>query len=69
MTQTDIHFADVFPSATQEGWQKSVEAVLKDKPFQSLISASADNIAIQPLYAAARELCAEKAEIGPYLPG
>lgn len=53
MTQTDIHFADVFPSASQESWQKSVEAVLKDKPFQSLISASADNIAIQPLYAAA----------------
>ena len=53
MTQKHINFADVFPSATEAGWRKSVESVLKDKPFQSLISASADQIAIQPLYSAA----------------
>ncbi len=53
MSETAINFADVFPVATEAGWRKRVEGILKDNSFQSLISSSADGIAIQPLYAAA----------------
>ncbi len=52
LTQSDTDFADVFPATDESTWRKSVDAVLKGKPFQTLISSTADDIAIQPLYAA-----------------
>lgn len=54
MTHKQKNFADIFPAATEAGWKKSVDAVLKGASFQTLVSASADSIAIQPLYAAAQ---------------
>ncbi len=43
--------ADEFPASTREDWLKAVEAVLKGKPFdKTLVSRTADGIAVQPLY-------------------
>jgi methylmalonyl-CoA mutase len=42
----------LFPTATQEDWQKRVEIVLKGADFEKkLVSRTYDQIAIQPLYA------------------
>ena len=49
-TPSDPAFADVFPRADEARWRALAEAALKGKPFESLISRTADGIEIQPLY-------------------
>lgn len=51
MTDQISTFADPFPKATQEGWMKLVDGVLKGKDFaKTLIGKTYDGIAVQPLY-------------------
>jgi len=48
---SDASSADGFPRVTREDWLTRVDAVLKGAPFaESLVSATADGIAIEPLY-------------------
>src|SRR5260221_547174 len=47
--------AGEFPPATREAWLKLVDGVLKGAPFERLVSKTADGLAIEPLYARARD--------------
>ena len=51
----DLALARDFPAATREAWRALVERVLKGAAFDTLVARSADGIAIEPLYAGARE--------------
>jgi len=52
MTDTEtVSFAADFPPAAREEWRKLVDAVLKGAPFERLISATYDGLAIEPLAA------------------
>ena len=45
-----LPLAAEFPAATRDRWLALVEAVLKGRPFEKLISRSYDGLAIAPLY-------------------
>jgi methylmalonyl-CoA mutase len=52
MTDPEISpLAADFPPATREDWRKLVDIVLKGTPFERLVSATYDNIDIEPLAA------------------
>jgi methylmalonyl-CoA mutase len=55
MLDSDMPFANAFPSADETQWRKLVDNVLKGKPFETLISKTYDEIAIAPLYPRLRE--------------
>ena len=55
-----------FPAASREGWLKRVDAVLKGAGFETLVSKTADGIAIEPLYGAASGPRAERALHAPW---
>ncbi|MFV0318021.1 MAG: methylmalonyl-CoA mutase family protein [Microthrixaceae bacterium] len=46
----DVDLAGDFDPATEGEWRELVERVLKGKPFESLVSHTADGIAVGPLY-------------------
>ena len=50
----DMNFADPFPPADEAQWRTLVARVLKDAPFERLVSRTADGIAIEPLYFGAK---------------
>lgn len=51
MTDTaEPHFADLFPRADEAQWRALAARALKGAPFETLVSRTADNIAIEPLY-------------------
>ncbi len=50
MSGPDIGLASGFAAASVEAWKKAVATALKGKPFDVLVSRSADGIAIEPLY-------------------
>jgi methylmalonyl-CoA mutase len=65
-TSGELPLAAEFPPATQADWLKLVQAALKDRPFERLISKTYDGIAVEPLYArraGARPLAARQ---GPW---
>lgn len=45
-----LESADPFPAGTEAQWRLLVERVLKGAPYDSLVSSTADGLAIQPLY-------------------
>jgi methylmalonyl-CoA mutase len=55
-----------FPPASREDWLKRVNAVLKDAGFETLVSKTADGIAIEPLYGEASGPRAERALHAPW---
>src|ERR1700712_923553 len=46
----DLPLAAAFPPAPREAWLKLVQAALKDRPYEKLISKTYDGISIEPLY-------------------
>src|SRR3954463_8204016 len=44
-----------FPPATHDAWRKLVDGVLKGAPFERLVGKTADGLAIEPLYARAKD--------------
>ena len=46
----DPALAGVFPPATEDQWLALVDDVLKGKPFDTLVSTTADGITVAPLY-------------------
>ena len=57
-----------FPKVTREDWLKRVDAVLKGAPFsETLVSATADGIAIEPLYGAIRGPRAWRGRPAPWI--
>jgi methylmalonyl-CoA mutase len=54
MPQSDMPFADAFPSVEEAQWRKLVDGVLKGKSFETLVAKTYDDIAIAPLYSRAR---------------
>jgi len=63
MQQIDL---SEFPAASRDDWMKRVDAVLKGAGFKSLVSKTADGIAIEPLYGEARGPRAERAAHAPW---
>lgn len=55
-----------FPAATREDWLKRVDAVLKGAGFDTLLSETADGIAIAPLYSDCQGPRAERAVHAPW---
>jgi methylmalonyl-CoA mutase len=57
MAQNDepLVLAGEFPPATRDAWLKLVGGVLKGAPFERLVGKTADGLAIQPLYARAKD--------------
>ncbi|MGQ0485659.1 MAG: methylmalonyl-CoA mutase family protein [Hyphomicrobiales bacterium] len=55
-----------FPAARREDWLARVDAVLKGAGFASLVSKTADGIAIEPLYGEAQGPRAERAVHAPW---
>src|SRR5512134_57103 len=55
---TELKLAAEFPAASREDWLKLVDKVLKGAPFETLVSKTHDGIAIEPLYAHARQASA-----------
>ena len=51
----DLRLAADFPAATQDDWRKLVDGVLKGARFEKLVGRTADGLAIQPIYARARD--------------
>ena len=51
----DLPFAAEFPAATREQWVALASRVLKGRPFDTLMARTADGLAIEPLYARARD--------------
>lgn len=51
----DLRLGSEFPPATREQWLKLVRAVLKDRPFESLIARTYDGLPIEPLHARAAD--------------
>ena len=49
----NLPLAAEFPPATREQWHKLIDGVLKGASFETLQSASADGLTIEPLYARA----------------
>jgi methylmalonyl-CoA mutase len=49
------NFADAFAPADEAQWRALVARVLKGAPFETLVSRTADDIAIEPLYARSRQ--------------
>ena len=47
----DLTFAAEFPAATRGQWLALVDRVLKGRPLETLTARTADDIAIEPLYA------------------
>ena len=47
--------AGEFPPATRDAWRKLVDGVLKGAPFERLVGKTADGLAIEPLYARAKD--------------
>ena len=52
-SEADTDLAAGFAAATDEQWRVAVDKVLKGAPFDRLVSRTADDIEIQPLYTAA----------------
>jgi methylmalonyl-CoA mutase len=52
---TELSLARAFPTPKESDWQRLVTEALKGAPLASLRSTSYDGIAIEPLYAPARE--------------
>ena len=48
--RAEANLAGDFPPATEEQWLAAVDSVLKGKPFESLVSTTADGISVPPLY-------------------
>lgn len=63
MQQIDL---SEFPAASRDDWRKRVDAVLKGAGFESLVSKTADGIAIEPLYGEALGPRAERAAHAPW---
>jgi methylmalonyl-CoA mutase len=49
----DLALATEFPATDRADWLRLVQAALKDRPFEKLISRTYDGIAVEPLYARA----------------
>jgi methylmalonyl-CoA mutase len=65
---SDSSLSDGFPKVTHDDWLKRVDAVLKGAPFaESLISATADGIVIEPLYGAMNGPRAWRRETAPWI--
>ena len=63
MQQIDL---SEFPAASRDDWMRRVDAVLKGAGFESLMSKTADGIAIEPLYGEALGPRAERAVHAPW---
>src|SRR4051794_19565938 len=66
MHESDMPFADAFPPADEAQWRKLVDAVLKGKSFETLVSKTYDDIPVAPLYAGADAQRALRAAPGPW---
>ena len=65
MTDDRSSAAD-FPPASREDWLKLVRAALKDRPFERLVSKTADGIPIEPLYGRAADAHPVASRRGPW---
>jgi methylmalonyl-CoA mutase len=55
-----------FPPASREDWLKLVRTVLKDRPYERLISRTYDGLDIEPLYGRAKEAQPVAGRRGPW---
>lgn len=62
----ELPLAAEFPSATREDWLRLVRAALKDRPFERLVSKTYDGLAIEPLYARAKDARPVAGRQGPW---
>jgi methylmalonyl-CoA mutase len=63
----DLALSQTFPTASDEQWRKAVETALKGAAFDKLVSKTADDIAIQPLYSPARgDAATARGAAGPW---
>jgi len=62
----ELPFAAEFPPASREDWLKLVQAALKGRPFERLISKTYDGLAIEPLYPRVADAVPIAARSGPW---